>query len=431
VTDADLSAYFDEHQAEYRVGERRSIDYLLVDRDTIRANQTVAEADIERYYNDNLTLYQTPEQVRASHILLTTAGKDVDEVRAQAEEVLAMAREEGADFAALAREYSEDEGTAVNGGDLDYFSRGQMVPEFEAAAFSLEPGQISDLVQSQFGFHIIKVVDHQQAETRSLDEMRAQIEDTIAWQRTDQQVAAQQRQLEQMIVEPDDLEAAAAQFGLTVQSAGFFARDEPIPGLGSAPTVAFNVFEMGDDEVSTALTSPRGPVFARVTGREDPRVPALDEIRDRVREDAIRARALELSRERAAGIADTLAGAGDFMAAAEAAGFMPVETDLLTREAALPDIGPSPEVDRVAFEMQPGQVSGPITTTEGTVIVKVTERDDVTPEEFQMARDAFRDQLLNERRDMFFTAYMAKAKEAMQVTINDDVIQRVVMSVGL
>ena len=430
VTDDDLAAYYDAHQAEYRMGERRQIDYLLIDRDSIRANQTVAETDIQRYYNDNLPLYQSPEQVRASHILLTTAAQDVDEVRARAEEILAEARG-GADFAALAREFSEDEATAVNGGDLDYFGRGQMVPEFETAAFALEERAISDLVQSQFGFHIIQVVDKQETETRSLDEVRAQIEDTLAWQRTDQQVTNRQREMAARITGPGDLEEAATAFGLTVQSTGFFAREDPIPGLGTAPSVAIGVFQFSESEVSGALSSPRGPVFARVTAREDPRVPALDEIRDRVREDAIRTRAVELSRERAASIAETLAEADDFAGAAEAQGLEAAETDLIARESVLPTIGPSPAVDRVAFGLPAGAVSEPITTAEGTVIVRVDERDDVTPEEFQTAREAFRDQLLAERRDLFFNAYMTRAKADMQIGINEDVRQRIVAAIGL
>ena len=102
---------------------------------------------MQRFYNDNIAQYQTPEQIRASHILLNTAGKDEATVRKQAEDILKQARA-GADFAALATKFSEDEGSKVNGGDLDYFSRGRMVPEFEAAAFALQPGQISDLVKS-------------------------------------------------------------------------------------------------------------------------------------------------------------------------------------------------------------------------------------------------------------------------------------------
>src|SRR4030095_12079255 len=109
----------------------------------------VPPTDIQRYYNDNIQQYQTPEQVKASHILLKTAGKDEAAVRKKAEEILQQVKS-GGDFAALAKKYSEDDGSKVNGGDLDYFARGRMVPEFEKVAFELPPGQISDLVKSQF-----------------------------------------------------------------------------------------------------------------------------------------------------------------------------------------------------------------------------------------------------------------------------------------
>ena len=128
----------------------------------MRAAITVPDADIAAFYQQNLAQYQTPEQVRASHILFKTEGKDENAVKAQAEDVLKKAKAPGADFAALAKQYSEDEieqGTI--GGDLDYFGRGRMVPEFEQAAFAMKAGDISDLVKTAFGFHIIKVVDKQ------------------------------------------------------------------------------------------------------------------------------------------------------------------------------------------------------------------------------------------------------------------------------
>ena len=160
VTDADVAAHFEAHKAEYRVGEQRKIRYLLLDRDQARQKVDRAADDIQRYYNDNIQQYQTPEQVRASHILLKTEGKDEAAVRKQAEEVLAQVKA-GADFAALAKQVLRGHGSKDQGGDLDFFRRGRMVPEFETAAFALEPGQISDLVKSQFGFHIIRVIDKQ------------------------------------------------------------------------------------------------------------------------------------------------------------------------------------------------------------------------------------------------------------------------------
>ena len=148
VTDADVASYFDMNSADYRVDEQRTVKLLLLDRDQAQATLTILPEDIQRFYNGNLSQYQTPEEIRASHILLNTAGKEEADVRAQAEDLLEQL-EAGADFAMLATEFSEDAGTATNGGDLDYFSRGRMVPEFETAAFALEPGQTSDIVQTQ------------------------------------------------------------------------------------------------------------------------------------------------------------------------------------------------------------------------------------------------------------------------------------------
>ena len=425
VTDADVAAHYEAHKAEYRVGERRKVKYLLIDQDQVRQKTSVTPREVETNYNQNIQQYQTPEQVRASHILLNTEGKDEATVRTRAEELLAKVKA-GADFAALAKEHSEDEASKVMGGDLDYFGRGRMVPEFETAAFGLEPGQISDLVKTQYGFHIIKVVDKRPASTRSLDEVRPQITEQLQFQKAQQAVQAQARTLGDRIDDPSDLDTVARENGYTVQESGFFTREEPIPGLGGAPAVAQEAFTLADGAVSGAINSPRGPVFITVTGKEEPRVPPLEEVKERVREDAIRAKATELSRQRAGEIAATLRGARDFAAAAKAQGLEAKETELVSRQSALPDIGVSPEVDKAAFALPQGGVSEPIVTGNGTVIVRVAERDEVTPEELKEGLPAFREQLLSERRGRFFAAYMTKAKQKMTIEIDDEVLRRVV-----
>ena len=282
-------------------------------------------------------------------------------------------------------------------------------------------------MKSQFGFHIIKVVDKRPASTTALDAVRAQIQDNLAWQRVDQQINAQAGRLAARIKTPADLDAAAKENGLTVVESGFFQRGDPVPGLGAAPAVSATAFTLADNAVSEALTTPRGSVFITVTGKRDPYVPKLDEVKDRVRNDLISSRATELSRQRAGQIAAALkAAAGNFSAAAKAQGLEAKDTELVARQSPLPDVGVSPEVDKVAFSMPAGGVSDPITTGDGTVIVRVVERDEVTPEEFRPAKETFRTELLNERRNRFYTAYMNRAKEKMAIEINNDVVRRVV-----
>jgi peptidyl-prolyl cis-trans isomerase D len=425
VSDADLAAHFEKNKETYRIGEKRRIKYALLDVDKVREQVKVAEADIDAFYKQNLTQYQSQEEVSASHILLKTEGKDEAQVRATAEEVLKRAKD-GEDFAALAKQYSEDESNNVKGGDLGYFPRGAMVPEFEQVAFSMKAGEISDLVKTSFGFHIIKVIDHKQATTRPLSDVGGEIEDQVRWQQAQTQAEQQAKALESQMKAAPDLDRLAGERGLEVQETGLFLRDEPIDGLGPSPEISAQAFQLPEGAVSPALRVARGWVFVTVTGKQDPYVPQLAEVSDKVREDLVRERATDLAKAKAAEIAAALKGAADFAAGAKKFGLEVKPTELIARGSPIPDIGASPEIDKVAFALPTGGVSDPISTAQGTAIVRVVEKEDVTPEQIAAGRDQLREELVNQRRDQFFSAYMQKAKQSMQIEIRQDVLARVV-----
>jgi peptidyl-prolyl cis-trans isomerase D len=425
VTDADLASYFEAHKTAYRVGERRKVRYFLIDIDALRAKVRVPERDIERYYNDNIETYSTPEQVRASHILFKTEGKKDEEVKAKAEAVLKEVRA-GRDFAELAKKYSEDEATAKNGGDLDYFSRGKMVPAFDEVAFALAPGQISDLVKTQYGYHIIKVTDKKPATTKTLDEVRTQITEQLAWEQAQKQAGDLATQIEQEVSKPADLDTAARAHGLTVRESPYFTREEPILGLGPSPQASALAFSLADDQVSGAVQVSRGFAFFTVSGKQPPYTPKLDEVKDRVREDVIKERSGELARQKAASLDPTLKSAADFAKAVKAAGLEVKTTDLVPRETAYPEIGVNPQIDAVAFSVPVGSVSDPIRTDRATAIIRVVEHKVPTPEEYAAGKNALKDEMLNEARSRFFSAYMLKAKQRMKIQVNRENLQRVV-----
>ena len=423
ATDADVSGYFDAHKTDFKIPEKRKIRFLLLDIEALRAKVVVPAADVERAYNTNVEQYTTPEQVRASHILLKTEGKDDATVKAKAEDVLKQARG-GANFADLAKKYSEDDASAKNGGDLDYFGRGRMVPEFDTAAFAMSPGQVSDLVKTQYGYHIISLVDKKAATTRTLAELRQQLTDQLAYERAQAQGADLAQSLEKQIKTPADLDSVAKAQGLTVQESGFFAPDEPILGLGPSPEAASKAFEMSQGAVVGPLRASRGFVFEALVAKQEAYVPKVDEVKDRVRDEVIKQKARDLSRQKAAEIAAKLKSAANFDAAAKAAGVEAKTTDLIAREAPIPDLGVAPAVEDAAFTLAAGTVSDAISTDTGAAIIKVIEKETVTPEEWASAKARFREEVLTERRNRFFAAYMVKAKQKMKIDVNREILQR-------
>jgi len=425
ASDSDVAAYFESHKDDFKIPEKRKIRYLLVDIDAMRAKINLPQSEIERAYNNNMEQYTTPEQVRASHVLLKTEGKDDAAVKAKAEDVLKQARG-GADFAELAKKYSEDEGSAKNGGDLDYFGRGRMVPEFDQTVFAMQPGQISDLVKTQYGYHIIKLVDKKTATTRSLQEVRQQIVDQLSYERAQAQAADLAQTIEKQISKPADLDRVAKAQGIVIQESGFFARDEPILGLGPAPEVANKVFEMKQGEVSGALRASRGFVFETLVARQDPYTPKLEEVKDRVRDVVVKEKARDVSKQKAAEIAAKLKAAPDFEKTAKAAGVEAKMTELISRDSPIPDLGTAPAVEEQAFSMTVGAVSDPIPTDNGTAVVKVLEKKEVTPDEWKNAKDRFREDLLTDRRNRFFSAYMVKAKQRMKIDVNRETLQKAI-----
>ena len=417
VTDADVELLYEEESLAYQVPEKRRIRFLLLDESAIRDSITPSDEDVQDYYDFNRSQYSTQGQVRASHILLRTEGQDEAVVEARAAELAAAVRD-GADFAELAREHSDDEATAELGGDLGLFGRGRMVPEFEGAAFALDVGAISDPVKSPFGYHIIKVTEKQEESVQPLAEVRDSIVTTLKREQATSRSSVLSRAIAAEVSTPADLEAAASSRGLEVQESGFAAPGEPILGLGLAQEVSARAFQLAEGQVDGPVTTPMGPAFVTVVGRQDPYVPPLDDVRAQVREDVIRRKALTLARERAGEAAALLQAAEDFVAAAEEADLDVGSSELMTRGGAFPEVGVSGAVEAIAFALPEGGVSDVVDAGSAAAIVHVVERQGVTASEFEAAKDELRIELLQEKQDQFFRSYMDTARETIPSTID-------------
>lgn len=420
-TDAELEAQFKAQPDTYRVPDKRRVRYLNISSEALRPRMSVTPQEIEARYNQNNQAYSTPEQVRASHILFKTEGKDEAAVRKQAEAVLAKVKG-GADFAALAKQFSEDDQSKPQGGDLDFFGRGAMAQEFEDAAWALDVGKTSEIVKSPFGLHIIKLTDKKAATTKTLEEVRSQIEDQLRWEKAQAEAQRIGDEIAKEIDDPTDLDTVAKARGLIVGDSGLFSRQEPLAGLGFAPAVASEAFTLEQGKVSGQLRTNQGLAFIALTEIKPAYAPKLDEVKDKVREDVIKAKAVEVAKSRAATMAQA-AAKGNFAAAAKAAGVEVKPTELITRGSAIPEVGTSGAVDDAVFALKAGETTAPISTDNAVVVARVTERQDVNPTELQNSRDAIRNELLQGRRSQFFAAYMTKAKEKMAIEFNPEAIK--------
>ena len=426
ASDDEVAKYFEAHKETYRIGEKRKIRYLTIDQQALRAKTTVTGQQIERSYNENIQQYSTPEQVRASHILIKTTGKAEEDETAKkkAEDLLAQLKK-GADFADLAKKNSQDEGSGAKGGDLDFFGKGAMVPEFDKVAFELPPGQLSDLVKTQYGYHIIKVTEKRAATKKTLADVRAQVEDQLKYEQA--QTAAQKLsdEVAAELKTPADFEKVARARGLQTGESGLFLPDEPIAGIGISPMVGQRAFALKEGDVSEALRTPMGYAFITVTGRQDAYIPKLDEVKARVRDDVLKEKAIEKARSSATVIAATLKS-GDFDKAAKAAGLEVKTTELIARGSPIGDIGVSPRLEEAAFSLTQGAVSDPVVTETGAAVVKVVERKDAAAETLDKDKENIRTELLNDRKQKFFASYMTKARQRMTIRTNPQTIAQVI-----
>lgn len=238
VSDADLEAYYKAHTAQFQAPEQASIEYIVLDLDAAKKSVAVNDADLKAYYEQNKERFGTKEERRASHILIT-AAKDApaaerEKAKAKAEQLLAEVRKSPASFGDLARKNSQDPGSAEKGGELDFVTRGAMVKPFEDAVFGMKKGEISNVVESEFGYHIIRLDDVKPAVVPPFEQVRAQIENDMRSQQATQEFAKAAETMSDLVYQQgDSLQPAADKLKLTIQKASGVTRT-PAPDAKGA-----------------------------------------------------------------------------------------------------------------------------------------------------------------------------------------------------
>ena len=435
VSDQDQKDYFEKNKAKYTVPEKRKAKYIFFESLKLRPEIKVSDDELRAYYDQHKDEYTLPERVKAQHILFKTQGKTPEEIakiREKATGVLERAKK-GEDFNALAKQFSEDS-SASNGGDLGDFGRGQMVPEFEKAAFSLGPGAISDLVTTQFGIHIIKVNSKQERRERPFEELKEAIRPVVETRKAEQRGSEMAQQAAVELVNNKDLDAVAKKFNAQVKETALIEPGQPIPELGNAADLDKRMFTMNKGEIGTAIQVDRGYVVPQVIDIVAAHPASLDEAKDKVIADAKMEKAKQLAADKAKQVQDLLKGGKDLNAAAKAVGGDVKTSELLTRSSSLPEFGSILEVDTEMFSLPIGKPGTPLTVAGKTLVFDVKERQEVNPEEMKKSLDMVRNEMLPQRRDQYFQAYIQEVRKKMEsskkIKINESVVTQIAQQIS-
>ena len=411
VTPEALDTFFKKDPAHYKLPEQRQVRYVVIDPDQVRGQVKVSEAQQKEYYAQHLSDYRVPDRVKVAHILFKTTGKtpaEVATIEKTAADVLNQIRA-GGDFGELARKYSEDS-TAQAGGELGWLVHGQTVPEFDSTAFALKPGEVSGLVKTVYGIHILKLEDKQVAHLQTFEEVRNSIQAELE----KQQVADLQEKLAgdletQLKVDPGQFDNIVRKAGLEPKESPLFKYNQPIPDLGKSDAFENLAFQLRLNEVGPPISVPRGAAIIQLSQIVPEHVPTLEEVRAQVEEDYRHDQSIILARDKAQKLAD-LAKTGDFDKAAKSLGLTSKESNDFSASEYVEGVGSGSQLND-AFTLNPGQVSSLVSVGSNQVLFKVVSHTPANEADFAAQSDQIREELLDQKRDLQFEIYRQNLKD--------------------
>jgi peptidyl-prolyl cis-trans isomerase D len=435
VSEKDERDYYEKNKAKYTIPEKRKAKYVFFESLKLRAESKATDDELRQYYEQHKDEYTLPERVKAQHILFKTQGKtpeEIEKIKEKARGVLERAKK-GEDFSGLAKQYSEDS-TAAAGGDLGDFGRGQMVPEFEKAAFSMGVGAISDLVQTQFGIHIIKVNSKQERRERPFEEMKEAVRPIVETRKAEQRGSELAQQAAVDLVSNKDLDAVAKKYNAQVKETPLIEPGQAIPDLGNAAELDRRMFTMNKGEIGTALQVDRGYVVPQVVDIVAAHPASFEEARDKVAVDVKAEKTKELAAAKAKQAEEMVKSGKDLATTAKAVEAEIKTSDLLTRGSAIPEFGSIGELDKEVFSLPIGKPGTPLSVSGKTIAFAVKERQAMNPDEMKKSIDTVRSEMLPQRRDLYFTAYIQDVRKKMEsnkkIKINDSVVTQIAQQIS-
>ena len=414
-TDTELQAFFKQNAAKYAdaVPEGRKIQYVaFTDSNLPQGVPQVTDAEIQQYYQAHQKDYQVDDQVKVRHILIKVDGNDPKAdaaAKAKAQQILDELHH-GGDFAKLAKENSDDPGSKEQGGELGWIKRGATVPEFDQAAFALQPGQTSGLVRTKFGYHIIQTEEKQTAHTRPLDEVKTTIQALLTRQKEGQQEQAFAQQLAAE-AQKTGLAATAAAHHLDLTNSDYLIQSAVMPGLSDGSKLLAAAFAAKKGAAPQAVSTGDGYAIYQVADVKPAHAPTFDDYKTHILEDFRDQQLPQLLAKKTAELADRAHADNDLAKAAKEVGATIKSSDLVGRDAQVPEIGALATAAPQLFDMNAGQISTAINTGHSGVVAKIVDKQQPTSDEIAKNFEQTREALLDQRRDEMFQVFVSNLQQ--------------------
>lgn len=424
VDEEDIQAYYQEHKQEYKVPAKMSMQAIRISPETLAENQDVSPEEMKAYYEDHEQEFSLEEQVKARHILIQVGEEASDaEVEKARQEIEKAARslKQGTDFARLATEMSEAP-SADQGGELGWFCRNSMVQAFEEAAFALEPGEISDPVRTQFGFHLIQVTERREAGVQPFTQVQDEIRTRLARDKVMQNLEDRLDEVLQIVLTKGDIHQAAAAVDLEVEEIGPVGRDDIPDRLGLGDDQVDKLMKMQVGEITdTPFIVDNGYVIAKKTEQEEAFIPSLDQVRGRIRADVEKEKAGALAQKAARKALKELKNT----TSAENLGLKVVASQPFTRQGSIPGLGRNAELVQDAFAVSEGQwLNTPYDLGEEVIIAKLLEIRPPDNTAWEEQKEYWVDSMRRLQEQMLFDSYVQGLREAADISIQSPEILR-------
>ncbi len=356
ISGDDLEKYFNDNKEDFSVSTKIAIRYLQFEPSRYLDEIEPTEADLEKYYKRNLDKYEIEEQISAAHILIKV-DKDADEAtkaekKKLAEKILEKAKT-GDDFAKLARKHSDDTGSATKGGALGYFNRGTMVPAFEQAAFNLKPGEISEIVESPFGLHIIKVDGYIEPDIKKLEDVMSDVKTAVKQQLSDQYAFEKAMDAYNINRKSGDLDKAAKDNNLGIKETGLFDRETAIDGIGQSPEVTAAAFALEQGTLARPIRLESGIYLIAIKEKQESHIPEFASVKKKVETAYRKSKSVDLAKAAADEMLAGLKEGKKLSTLAKKSGAKVEETGLFAQSygAFVPRLGNAEELATQAFAL--------------------------------------------------------------------------------